>query len=131
VDKLSSVTPRYDILTTEEEIMNETKQHALAGQETYDPNRLLDSVRDKMKLKNDAALSRALEVAPPVISKIRHRRLPVGASLLIRMHEVSDLSIRELRDLMGDRRAKYRASDTVGKPKSSENGQTTITEAST
>ncbi len=111
--------------------MNETKQHALAGQETYDPNRLLDSVRDKMKLKNDAALSRALEVAPPVISKIRHRRLPVGASLLIRMHEVSDLSIRELRDLMGDRRAKYRASDTVGKPKSSENGQTTITEAST
>jgi hypothetical protein len=90
-------------------------EHALAGQETYDPNRLLDTLREKMRLKNDAALSRALEVAPPVISKIRHKRLPVGASLLIRMHEVSDLSIRELRDLMGDRRNKYRASDTYGK----------------
>lgn len=48
-------------------------------------------------LKNDAALARALEVAPPVISKIRHGRLPIGASLLIRMHEVFDVSIRELK----------------------------------
>lgn len=76
----------------------------LSDQLAYDPNNLLDTLIDKLHLKNDAALSRALEVAPPVISKIRHRRLPVGASLLIRMHEVSDLSIRELRTLMGDRR---------------------------
>ncbi|WP_019140478.1 hypothetical protein [Noviherbaspirillum massiliense] len=92
-------------------------EHALVGQETYDPNRLLDTLLQKMSLKNDAALSRALEVAPPVISKIRHRRLPVGASLLIRMHEVSGMNIRELRDLMGDRRTKYRLSDAQGKPK--------------
>jgi hypothetical protein len=84
----------------------------------YDPDRLLDALIEKLHLKNDAALSRALEVAPPVISKIRHRRLPVGASLLIRMHEVSDLSIRELRVLMGDRREKYRISDKQFKPKS-------------
>ena len=45
-------------------------EHALAEQETYDPNRLLDTLLEKMHLKNDAALSRALEVAPPVISKI-------------------------------------------------------------
>jgi hypothetical protein len=84
----------------------------------YDPDRLLDALIEKLHLKNDAALSRALEVAPPVISKIRHRRLPVGASLLIRMHEVSDLSIRDLRILMGDRREKYRISDKQFKPKS-------------
>lgn len=95
-------------------------EHAQLQQETYDPNRLLDSLIERLKLKNDAALSRALEVAPPVISKIRHRRLPVGASLLIRMHEVSDLSIRELRELMGDRRTKYRLSDAQGKPKTSQ-----------
>jgi hypothetical protein len=83
----------------------------------YDPNHLLDSLIEKLRLKNDAALSRALEVAPPVISKIRHRRLPVGASLLIRMHEVSDLSIKELRSLMGDRRDKFRISDKHFKPK--------------
>ncbi len=83
----------------------------------YDPNHLLDTLIKKMSLKNDAALSRALEVAPPVISKIRHNRLPVGASLLIRMHEVSELSIKELRELMGDRRAKFRISDKQFKPK--------------
>lgn len=86
----------------------------------YDPDRLLDALIEKLHLKNDAALSRALEVAPPVISKIRHRRLPVGASLLIRMHEVSDLSIRDLRILMGDRREKYRISDKQFKPKAAE-----------
>ena len=58
---------------------------------------LLDAVMAKLDLKNDAALSRALEVAPPVISKIRHGRLPVGASLLIRMHEATDIAIRELK----------------------------------
>ena len=89
----------------------------LSDQLAYDPNNLLDTLIDKLHLKNDAALSKALEVAPPVISKIRHRRLPVGASLLIRMHEVSDLSIRELRTLMGDRREKFRISDKQFKPK--------------
>jgi hypothetical protein len=100
-------------LSFDEEIMTE---HELIEQTTYDPNHLLDTLREKMKLKNDAALSRILEVAPPVISKVRHRRLPVGASLLIRMHEVTGMSIRELRDLMGDRRTKYRLSDAQGKP---------------
>jgi len=83
----------------------------------YDPNNLLDTLIKQLHLKNDAALSRALEVAPPVISKIRHRRLPVGASLLIRMHEISDLSIKELRSLMGDRRNKFRISDKQFKPR--------------
>jgi plasmid maintenance system antidote protein VapI len=83
----------------------------------YDPNHLLGALIEKLNLKNDAALSRALEVAPPVISKIRHRRLPVGASLLIRMHEVCDLSISDLRELMGDRRGKFRISDKQFKPK--------------
>lgn len=83
----------------------------------YDPNNLLETLIQKLNLKNDAALSRALEVAPPLISKIRHRRLPVGASLLIRMHEVSQLSIKDLRELMGDRRTKFRISDKQFKPK--------------
>ncbi|NHQ93337.1 helix-turn-helix transcriptional regulator [Janthinobacterium lividum] len=59
-------------------------------------NDLLDMLLAKGP-KNDAALARALEVAPPVISKIRHGRLPIGASLLIRMHEVFDVPIRELK----------------------------------
>jgi hypothetical protein len=99
-----------------EPAQRDTHTHTLSSQETYDPNRLMDTLRERMHLKNDAALSRALEVTAPVISKIRHRTLPVGASLLIRMHEVTQLSIRDLRDLMGDRRKSYRVSDMHGKP---------------
>lgn len=87
-----------------------TSQVHNLSSEAYNPDNLLNSLIQKLAIKNDAALSRALEVAPPVISKIRHRRLPIGASLLIRMHEVADLSIAELRELMGDRRTKYRVS---------------------
>jgi hypothetical protein len=94
-------------MTTEE------KSHSVK----YDPDNLLASLIGRLNVKNDAALSRALEVAPPVISKIRHRRIPVGASLLIRMHEVTDLSIKDLRLLMGDRRNKYRISDKQFKPR--------------
>jgi hypothetical protein len=68
--------------------------------EEYDPNRLLDALIARLRLKNDAALSRVLEVAPPVISKIRHHTLPIGPTLLLRMHEESEFSIRELRQLM-------------------------------
>lgn len=74
-----------------------------------DPGALLDYLLGRLQLKNDAQLSRALEVAPPVLSKLRHHRLPLGATMLIRMHEVSDISIKELRALAGDRRAKFRS----------------------
>ena len=67
---------------------------------TYDPHRVLDAIIRKLRLKNDAALSRVLEFAPPVISKSRHNTLLIGATILLRMHEVSDFSIRELRALM-------------------------------
>jgi hypothetical protein len=73
----------------------------------YDPNMLLDGILEQLNLKNDAVLSRALEVAPPVLSKIRHRRIPVGPMMLIRMHELTGSSIQELRSRMGDRREKF------------------------
>jgi hypothetical protein len=80
----------------------------------YNPNQLLNIVRANLRVKNDAALSRRLEVGPPVISKVRHGRLPVGAALLIRIHEVTGLGIDELRGMLGDRRAKYRIGDPRG-----------------
>ena len=63
-------------------------------------NTLLNVLIAHFKLKNDAALSRALEVPPPVISKIRHRKLSIGPSLLIRMHEESGMSIRDLKFIL-------------------------------
>lgn len=64
-------------------------------------NEFLDLLIKTMTLKNDAALSRVLEVAPPVISKIRHGTRTVGATLLIGAHEESGLSIREMKAVLG------------------------------
>jgi hypothetical protein len=76
----------------------------------YNPNRLLDTLIERMGLKDDGALSRRLKVAKRVLWNIRHGRLPVAASMLLWMHEATGISICELRALMGDRRTKYRLS---------------------
>lgn len=67
----------------------------------FNQNRLLDHVKEKLRLKNDAALARTLDVAPPVISKIRHNRLSVGAAVKIRILETTDMNIREVNYLIG------------------------------
>jgi hypothetical protein len=85
----------------------------IAPTKRFDPNFLLDALIHKLRLENDGDLSDLLEVSPVLIVKIRYRRLPVGASLLVRMHEVSGLSTRDLRKLMGDRRSKYRGNGTL------------------
>jgi hypothetical protein len=66
---------------------------------SFVPNKLLDTLIERMNLKNDAELCRVLEVQPPIISKIRHRKLNVGATILLRMHEKSNIPIRELKEL--------------------------------
>lgn len=58
----------------------------------YNPNALLDIVIKKLCLKNDAALSRLLGVAPPVISKTRSRVLPVGPNLALRIMDATDIT---------------------------------------
>jgi DNA-binding transcriptional regulator YdaS (Cro superfamily) len=78
------------------------KQPSLAELATYDPRPLLDTVTECLNVKNDAALSRALAVAPPIISKVRTGKAVVSAALLIRIHEITNISIKELRALMGD-----------------------------
>jgi plasmid maintenance system antidote protein VapI len=76
----------------------------------YNPNRLLDTLIERMNLNSDNALSKKLKVAKDVISSIRHGQLPIAASMLIWMHEATGISICELRALMGDRRTKCRLS---------------------
>lgn len=90
---------------------------ATEANEVLNQSALLDELIKRLGLKNDAALSRRLRVMPPVISKIRHGGLQVGATILISMHEETGLSIKDLRLLMGDRREKFREGATVAGPK--------------
>jgi plasmid maintenance system antidote protein VapI len=82
----------------------------------YDPNQLLDAVIGKLDLKNDAALCKMMEIQPPVISKIRHNRTAMSSAVLLRLHEATGTSIKELQAMMGDRRQKTRLSSAQGRP---------------
>ncbi len=76
------------------------RHSALSEQIIEQPGYLLDAVIGKLRIKNDTALAHALGVAPSVISRIRSRTLPVGAVILVRMLEVTELHLRELYQLV-------------------------------
>lgn len=80
---------------------------------SYDPNRLLDSVMQRLGLNSDRELSRKLHVTLQVIARIRSGRLPIGASMLLWMSDCTGASISELRYILGDRRAKARLNCTL------------------
>lgn len=67
----------------------------------YNPNGLLDAALSQHRLRNDAALARMLGVAPPVVSKIRHQKLPVGASMILKFHELLGMSVSQIRSYIG------------------------------
>jgi hypothetical protein len=81
---------------------------------SYDSNHLLDSILDELHLPDDAALCEALDVDESVISDLREMRREVDAALLIRMHELTDISIAGLRNILGDRRRKARFAEGGG-----------------
>jgi transcriptional regulator with XRE-family HTH domain len=62
---------------------------------------LLDAAIAKMGLKSDAELSRALGMAPANISSIRCNRMPVRASMLLRLHDITGLALAEMRGMIG------------------------------
>lgn len=79
----------------------------------FDPNRMLDALLRRLQLANDDALCAELHVAPFVIARIRSGQSPIPPSLLIRINELYGINVRELRQLMGDRRREYRMGDFV------------------
>lgn len=76
------------------------QNHRMRAANDTGVNALLDTVGLKLGAKNDAALCRLLDVAPPVVSKIRHYRMAIGPTLLIRMHEQTGMSIVELKNFL-------------------------------
>lgn len=84
-------------------------KHAYAGtfypfcqinHKTANIHRLLSEVSIALEAKNDAALSRALDVKAATISKLRNRISPATSSLLVRMSEATGLSIYQLREFL-------------------------------
>lgn len=60
-------------------------------------NALLDAVATAMGARTDAALAMVLDVAPAIISKIRHGRQVIGARMQLTMLEDCDLTLAQIR----------------------------------
>jgi transcriptional regulator with XRE-family HTH domain len=72
--------------------------------ESYDPVPLLNAISQAISVKSDNALAKALGITQGAMSKIRNKHKPISAEVLLRMHDISGLSIRYMRTLMGDHR---------------------------
>jgi plasmid maintenance system antidote protein VapI len=62
--------------------------------------KLLDTIKERYSVKNDAELSRKLDVPPPTISKIRSGKVSVSADMILRIHETFDMPVKEIRELL-------------------------------
>lgn len=80
----------------------------MASQHQYDPDNLLRALKQRLNVHSDAALSKALHISEVLIVQIREGRRPVAGAILLLMRDASQLSIAELRALMGDRRRSCR-----------------------
>jgi hypothetical protein len=92
-------------------IMNTTKISVPTG--LYDPGKLLDAVIKNKDLKTYARLAKLLEVDRCTLTQIKSRKLALSPGLLNSLQEVSGMSIREMRDLMDDRRREIRLAERV------------------
>lgn len=70
--------------------------------QTFNHAPVLDFLIERIGVKNDAALSRALKTTPPAISKVRHGRNQFGPSMILAAHELHDIPVREIRAAMGE-----------------------------
>lgn len=62
---------------------------------------LLDALMEQYKLKNDAALSRFLGYTPSRVCKIRYGNLPTSDSVILDIHELTDMPIAKIKELAG------------------------------
>jgi len=70
------------------------------GQNVQGINKIFDEVIQRHNIKNDSQLSYFLLVAPPIISKHRHGHLPIGDSMILRLHERGGLPVAYIRKLL-------------------------------
>ena len=62
--------------------------------------KLLDFIKERYKVKNDAELSRLLKTKAPTISKIRSGVSNVSSDMILRIHETFKMPVKQIRELL-------------------------------
>ena len=70
----------------------------------YSPSDLLDELKTLLNIKNDLSFSKKFGFSPAHISKLRHNKAVVTPHFLLRIHDISQISISDLKKMMKDNR---------------------------
>ena len=62
--------------------------------------KLLNVIKKIYGINNDAELCRTLDVPPPTISKIRNGKIIVSADMILKIHEVLGMPVKDIRKLL-------------------------------
>jgi hypothetical protein len=68
----------------------------LGGPLQFDPIELLDWTRWRLRIFSDFDLAKELKTSPSVISKIRRGHKVMGAGILLRILDLTDVRLKEL-----------------------------------
>lgn len=69
--------------------------------QTYKPNFFIQKMQEILKVKNDEALSDLLGMSHGAFSRIRHRKGYITPLMLLRLHDLTGMSAKELREIAG------------------------------
>ena len=64
---------------------------------------LFSTIKKDHGFQFDADLARLLHLSKPMISKLRHRDLPLTSGVILRIHEVTGMPVATIRELSGCR----------------------------
>ena len=86
--------------------MKNTMRTELAPNQ-YLPEALFEHLYARLGVKSYTALGLAIGLSPSVVSKVRNRKVAISSEILLKIHEATDIPVRELRRWMGDTRPFY------------------------
>ena len=70
----------------------------------YTPEAFLERLCERLGARSLSALGRVVGLSPSVLSKVIRRRLAISSEILLKIHDATDIPVRELRRWMGDMR---------------------------
>jgi hypothetical protein len=70
----------------------------------YSPIHFLDELKQRFNLSTDASVCRIFDISPSTISKVRHQKMSVSPEIFLKIHDMTNIPIFELRKMMLDKR---------------------------
>lgn len=67
------------------------------------PHSILDLAREKLDAKSDAVLAHMLGQEPSLISRVRNRKRPMSADLILAIHETASIPVDQIKSMLGPR----------------------------